>query len=657
MTADAARVIQYYDSYTEVSPSGHGVHIIAKGKIPSGGHKRGGYEIYDRGRYFTITGVPVEGTSMTVNERSNEAALFHAEFIATPFTAFEGIQEGSRNSTLSSFAGKVLTRYGDCTQTRTMFDEKAGECVPPLCDNELETIYKSAQEFYHQKVEPQLDYIPPDEYNTQLRPADNTDVGESLVLSSEYGDRLKHSTATEFIVYDGTVWNESEARARGCLHELTQRQLDEFEPFLDAALDRLIKADKAVSSAKADGSTADKDKAAELFSEAEVAYKIAKNYHNFILKCRDSVTISGVMREAKTPLEIDVAVLDANALSLNTPGGEVDLATGAILPHKPDSYHTKITTIEPSVEGEEIWHDFLSVITCGDRALEDYLQMVAGQAAVGRVYNENLVIAYGIGRNGKSTFFNTISRLMGDYAGQISAEILTTGRKNGKCYELAELRGKRLIIAPELEEGTRLDAAFVKKICSTDKITGEKKYKDPFDFEPSHVTILYTNHLPRVGSDDAGTWRRLIVVPFNASIEGDNDIKNYADHLVKNAGGAVLAWVIEGARKYIAAGFQIDLPACVKQAIESYRADNDWLNNFLSECCEVSPKLRVKASELLEEYRRYCTTNNDYVRSSIDFKTAMEKRGFKWKKLTAGGHYFGLGPIGYVAPLNDDFLR
>ena len=65
-----------------------------------------------------------------------------------------------------------------------------------------------------------------------------------------------------------------------------------------------------------------------------------------------------------------------------------------------------------------------------------------------------------------------------------------------------------------------------------------KKYKDPFSFVPSHTLVLYTNHLPKVGAIDAGTWRRLIVIPFNAKIEGSSDIKNYADYLFNKAGGA-----------------------------------------------------------------------------------------------------------------------
>ena len=140
------------------------------------------------------------------------------------------------------------------------------------------------------------------------------------------------------------------------------------------------------------------------------------------------------------------------------------------------------------------------------------MQQIVGMAAVGRVYMESLIIAYGEGRNGKSTFWNTVARVLGTYSGNMSADTLTVGCKRNVKPELAEAKGKRLIIAAELEEGMRLNTSVVKQMCSTDEIFAEKKYKDPFSFTPSHTLVLYTNHLPRVGANDPGTWRRLIVI-------------------------------------------------------------------------------------------------------------------------------------------------
>ena len=73
---------------------------------------------------------------------------------------------------------------------------------------------------------------------------------------------------------------------------------------------------------------------------------------------------------------------------------------------------------------------------------------------------------------------------------------------------MAELKGKRLIISSEMEEGMRLNTAIVKQLCSTDEIQGEKKYKAPFHFVPSHTLVLYTNHLPKVGANDDGICKR-----------------------------------------------------------------------------------------------------------------------------------------------------
>ena len=71
-----------------------------------------------------------------------------------------------------------------------------------------------------------------------------------------------------------------------------------------------------------------------------------------------------------------------------------------------------------------MWDDFLNTITCGDIELKEFLQQLAGMAAVGKVYEEKLIIACGNGSNGKSTFFNTLMEVMGDYACTFSADVL-----------------------------------------------------------------------------------------------------------------------------------------------------------------------------------------------------------------------------------------
>jgi phage/plasmid-associated DNA primase len=154
--------------------------------------------------------------------------------------------------------------------------------------------------------------------------------------------------------------------------------------------------------------------------------------------------------------------------------------------------------------------------------------------------------------------------------------------------------------------------------------------------------VLYTNHLPKVGATDEGTWRRLIVIPFNAVFEGRSDVKNYADYLFENAGPAVLSWIIEGAKRIISKDFHLKNPKVVQDAIDAYRGQNDWMSEFLEECCEVDPSYREKSGELYLEYRAYCTRIGEYARSTTDFYSAVEKAGFVRRKTRSGIMVHGL---------------
>ena len=221
---------------------------------------------------------------------------------------------------------------------------------------------------------------------------------------------------------------------------------------------------------------------------------------------------------------------------------------------------------------------------------------------------------------------------------------------------MAEVKGKRLLIAAEMQEGARLNDSTVKQLCSTDDVFAEKKYKDPFSFKPCHTLVLYTNHLPRVSASDDGIWRRLIVIPFNAKITGKSDIKNYGEYLYDNAGESILAWVIEGAKKVIDLDYQIPVPACVKAAIDEYRSQNDWFGHFMEDKCETGDGFRESSSSLYQAYRNYCIDTNEYVRSTADFYFALESAGFERVTLNRKRYFKGVRLRTDMDDAGDDFL-
>lgn len=561
------------------------------------------------------------------------------------------IPEGSRNATLSHYAGRILKRFGNTDEAHKHFAEVAACCQPPLEQSELDSIWRSAQRFYG-KVAAQEGYIPPEQYNQdlQLKPSDYSDVGQATVLAREYEGKLRYSPSTDFLVYNGRFWEESKPKAQAVAQELTTRQLEEAETEIKKATDEMMKNgawELLASMGPKKAAMAFSSKQARSFQK----YENATTYRNYAIKRRDSKYITAALKEAHPMVEIDQRQLDADEFLLNTPSATYDLRIG--LPsaheHTPADFITKQTTVDPSDEGMDIWQDALETFFCADNELIDYVQEIAGLSAIGKVCVEGLIIAYGEGRNGKSTFWNTLSRVLGTYSGNMSADTLTVGCKRNVKPELAEAKGKRIIIAAELEEGVRMNTSNVKQLCSTDEIYAEKKYKDPFSFVPSHTLVLYTNHLPKVGAIDAGTWRRLIVIPFNAKIEGSSDIKNYADYLFNKAGGAILKWIMTGAKRVIEKDYHIVKPAVVDAAIQKYKDNNDWLSQFLDECCEVGSGLIAKSGEVYNAYRSYCMQVGDYIRSTTDFYTALECAGFERKRNKSARLILGL-------QLKSDFL-
>ena len=553
------------------------------------------------------------------------------------------IPQGQRNSTLSRMAAKLVKRFGVTEESYQKFLEKAAECEPPLPDEELETIWNSACKF-GKKVTSQEGYISPEAYGKQsLIPDDFSDVGEARTFVEQYADEIAFTVATDYLRYNGTYWEESEHAVTLAMMEHTDVQLAEAEKQVEAALQNLEHLGIPREAAKTGGKKF-RDSLDEAQTAAYQQYQYYSTFQAFVMKYRNVRNMTNALDAAKSLVLHSPDELDRNPMLLNTPGGTYDLTKGldGWKPTDPADLLTKVTAVVPSNEGEELWNDALQVFFCGDQRLIDYVQQVCGLCLVGKVYQEALLIAYGDGRNGKSTFWNVIYKVLGSYSGNLSADALTVNCRRNVKPEMAELKGKRMILAAELQEGMRLNTSVVKQLCSTDPIFAEKKFKAPFHFEPSHTLVLYTNHLPKVGASDDGTWRRLIVIPFHAKIQGNTDIKNYAQHLVDNAGGAVLSWLIEGARKVIAANYQVTRPQCVLDAIGAYREGNDWLGNFINECCEVDKSYQAKSGDLYNRYREYCNENGEYTRSTSDFYAALEQAGYRKKKTNKGSFVYGL---------------
>lgn len=548
---------------------------------------------------------------------------------AAPFSLPEEIAAGQRVNTLIRLVGSLQGKgLGDEAIRAAVLAENEERCTPPLTEDELEREVFPALLRWVKGTAP---YCAP---GSTFKPGDFSDAGNSAVFVQTFQGNLAFTDSLGWLWWTGQRWERNDHQALALALWLSGKMLTEAKADYRAALQA-----QAEAQGKYAGSGEEMDgKAAE---EATAKAKAAKAYLTWAGKSREANRLQHMLALSKPALVLPADQLDAEPFDLNTPAGIVDLRTGGIRPHDRGAFCTRLTAAAPSGEGAALWADFLEVITCGDPELKRFLQAVAGMAAVGAVYQEGVVLAFGGGRNGKSTFFNALAGVLGDYSGNLDVKTLTTDRTN-KGAAMATLRGRRLVITGELEEHQRLSVATLKQLASTDALVIEEKFRQPETVKPSHTLALFTNHLPRVGSTDEGTWRRLIAVPFRATIPADKGIQNFGEKLIREAGGAILSWVIEGAVGFVADGCRLVLPASVQQATADYQARENWLGNFLSERCTLDPDARVGASELYTEYRDWAASTGDFVRRLSDFTGAMETAGFQRVRPKNRAHWVGI---------------
>ena len=246
------------------------------------------------------------------------------------------IPQGSRNATMSHYAGRILIRYGNTEEAHNHFLEQAQKCDPPLDAHELGTIWRSAVRFYT-KVAARDDYIPPEQYNQELalKPGDYSDVGQAIVLAREYVGRLRYSPSTDYLVYNGSFWEESKPRAQAVAQELTARQLEESEAEVKKLTEEM-RENGAWDLLASMG--AKKAEAAMNISQLRSfhKYEAAATYRNYAIKRRDSKYITSALKEARPMLEIDQRELDADEFLLNTPSATYDLSKGVEARHDHD---------------------------------------------------------------------------------------------------------------------------------------------------------------------------------------------------------------------------------------------------------------------------------------------------------------------------------
>jgi putative DNA primase/helicase len=338
----------------------------------------------------------------------------------------------------------------------------------------------------------------------------------------------------------------------------------------------------------------------------------------------------GDRRHARSPDAFDV-----DPWLLNTKGGVVDLRDGQIRPNRPDDLFTKCTSVAPGGRCKQ-WLKFLMEITRGNRKQIRYLQRLIGYTLTGIVREHVFAFLHGPGGNGKSVLLSIIAEMLGDYAITAMEDVFVLGRTEQHPTHQAALRGARMVVVTETEEGRPWAESRIKALTGGDRSSARIMRGDPFEFSPVFKLWISGNHAPALRNPDAAMRRRLHLVPL--TFVPDKPNKELLETLRSELGG-ILLWAIRGCLAW--QRFGLAPPDIILQATEEYFAEQDAISNWIAQRCKPGTNEQVAVRRAYIDWKAWAIARGEDPRSEKWFSAELE-RHFPKKKTEAGKVFVGL---------------
>jgi len=326
-------------------------------------------------------------------------------------------------------------------------------------------------------------------------------------------------------------------------------------------------------------------------------------------------------------VRVSPELFDSDPYLLNVHNGTVDIRSGELRDHNRTSLITKLAPVsyDPKASATR-WDAFIERVL-PDNDIRRYVQKAVGQALTGKVEQQAFYVNHGFGENGKSTLFDTIISMMGEYAGTIDIDVLMARKQNGNATpELAALKGKRLIVSSENEQGQRLKEGLIKRLTGDKTITARELYKGVMTFERQFKLFMHVNHRPEITGTDHAMWRRVRLIPWEVRITQQEKDPHLLDKLEQELSG-ILNWALTRYRLYLKEG--LEPPEKVVVATEQYRDDMDKVTQFIAdECVTGEEGFYVTKDRLYNAYKDWCAENGVYLEQKRKFGERMVEKEY-----------------------------
>lgn len=642
-------------TYSEISMSGKGVHIIGKAEIPGTRRRKGNVEMYTEGRFFAIT-----GDFFGKNNEINEIQEPQMKFLYDRYLESGNIVQTDFKGTWSDGNDLSVQEI-----IRAAIDSSTGNRFRMFLNGGWEKMYTSQSEadmafandlaFWtasdFQKMDEifRMSAMMRDKYD-QKRGKTTYGIG---LLNKAISENTNHYSGKKkaddyFLSIPGVTTDVKENPKKFYSYDDTgnaERYLDIFGTLTKYSYVNRCWYFYNGKNWEEDNIGAIRkwvDQSIEIFKKEPVqipegasdkekeSYIAAKEKH--LKRSRNNSGKEAMTRELKHNVAVLPEEFDSDDMLFNAQNGYLDLSTGILHEHDINKMFSRISAAEYT---EKIdcprWDLFLRQIFNDNKNLIHYIQKAVGYSMTASIKEQTMFILYGNGRNGKSVFLDIISEIMGSYAMgmQASSLMVKQGSNSGHNEDIARLNGARLVTSSEPNEGVRMDEGLIKQLTGGDKVSASFKGGHMFDYDPLFKIWLATNHKPIIRGNDDGIWRRLPLIPFTVQIPIDKVDKNLKDKLMRELPG-IFNWAVEGCLMWQREG--LNPPEEIQKATMEYRQEMDVIGAFIDECCEKGPTLSIGATDLYKAYRKWAREANEHEFSQTTFGKKMADKFEKEKK-------------------------
>lgn len=678
VATEATEIIQALASYTEVSPSGYGFHIICsadialkwnKAPLPPNGiarpdidpatgqqrrdkngnpiFKQPEIEMYKQGRYFTMTGAVAGYSYSKLEKRDQQLQQIHNSYGKKPVTiAYDTVPQASGKNYLQIGLERDPKFKELWEGHRPSGDESSDDLslmnkLAYWCNRDTEKMveafisspYCAMKDQKHAKKTERRDYLSRTAQKA-VASVQDTAAAKDTKFQTRKSDRTKLKEALQFTdAYETNDTNQE-------LLYLDLNDSGNGQRLLHLFGDQVLYSPEMDQWYIWDGCRWEPDKTNKIY---RIAIRTAKIFRNTALKYKSQEESDPVVKFARAsgnlnrllPMIKHVSAeryvlqddLDNHNHLLNCKNGTLDLKTSKLLAPDPVLRLTKTANAAYKPDAAcPVFTAFLDRIFNGDQELITFIQKTAGYIATGATSEQCIFVAYGNGANGKSTLVDALTGVLEDFTQTIPTDILMERQKGGTATpELARAKGARLVVAAESSDIACLNESQIKNLTGGDKIAARPLYAQGFDYKPNFKIWLSTNHKPTIKGTDNGIWRRVVLIPFTVTIPEEEQDPRLPEKLAAEREG-ILSWIAEGARRYYAEG--LDRPAAVKSATDEYRTEMDILGGFLEDCIRPGDG-NLLARTLFTAYQKWAAENGEKEISQTAFGRKMNERGYK----------------------------